>query len=559
MEKKEQIFSSLLKEDTKHQGLSKKGLILGSIALVVAAYAVVQSVTPSQPAQNESFLSSQNLFINEKVNIVSWKLVNPLDKQGELVQNIFAAPNGDLYANTRLSETKYPYTFQLYKYDQDTNSWDTSQSLATNVTKVAFTSNGQAYYLTNNKVLYKASNSSQQIINVEFFAISEQDVIYIRPEYNFNFPSQNYGKILKYDLGNVYLVKVDNFFTKQMVILNGEPFLIDNRYNLSSNYDSVKADYLSVAYDGTLWGIIEAQLGQNYFSQKLAYFNKQDKKWYSVSRISAHSVAALNRFQVAYIEFSQEKNIYISEQATVQPEYAYVENQETSYSVNVNDWNVDNDEPTGNDGSNNNTGGSVDSGPQVKSSKVVLNDTTLLDSAGRKYVLLTSETEYRYYQSSKLCFKATRDGFSSNKFHENCDKRSSYSITLVKSTDGKVFGGYSTKPWRADGHYSSSYDSLVFSVDKAESFEIKSQADHYAVYDHIEFGPSFGTRDLVIDFNLNKQTTLLGNSFEGSYDGDTWEERAGFLAGNTTYEINDVEVHLLSYSENDLFPQEEFY
>ncbi|CDW82622.1 UNKNOWN [Stylonychia lemnae] len=556
MEKKEQIFSSLLKEDTKHQGLSKKGLILGSIALVVAAYAVVQSVTPSQPAQNESFLSSQNLFINEKVNIVSWKLVNPLDKQGELVQNIFAAPNGDFYASTRLSETQYPYTYQLYKYDPDTNSWDTSQSLATNVTKVAFTSNGQAYYLSNDQVLYKASNSSQQIKGVKDFAISQQDVIYINA-YSWGSPiPTNYGKIIKNDLGNVYFVKADTIYIDQMVILNGEPFFIDSRQNLSSNYDSVKVNSLSVGYDGTLWGIMDSYLGSNYKLPKLVYFNEQDKKWYSVNRISAFQVAALNRFQVAYIEVSQQRNVYISDQATVQIEYAYVDDEEPSYSVNVNDWNVDNEEPTG---SNDNTGGSDDSGPEVKSSTVVLNDTTLLNSTGRKFVLLTTETEYRYYKSSKLCFKATRDGFSSNKFHENCDQRSSYSITLVKSTDGKVFGGYSTKPWRADGHYSSSYDSLVFSVDKAESFEIKSQADHYAVYDHIEFGPSFGTRDLVIDFNLNKQTTLLGNSFEGSYDGDTWEERAGFLAGNTTYEINDVEVHLLSYSENDLFPQEEFY
>jgi len=50
----------------------------------------------------------------------------------------------------------------------------------------------------------------------------------------------------------------------------------------------------------------------------------------------------------------------------------------------------------------------------------------------------------------KLEYRATRDGFGAKKFHEKCDNLNAPSLVLIKSTNGSIFGGFTTKNWKTE-------------------------------------------------------------------------------------------------------------
>ncbi|EGG19808.1 hypothetical protein DFA_06910 [Cavenderia fasciculata] len=51
----------------------------------------------------------------------------------------------------------------------------------------------------------------------------------------------------------------------------------------------------------------------------------------------------------------------------------------------------------------------------------------------------------------ELIHRGTRDGFSSRAFHDACNGKGE-TVTLVKSSDGNVFGGYNSQSWNSDNN-----------------------------------------------------------------------------------------------------------
>ena len=47
---------------------------------------------------------------------------------------------------------------------------------------------------------------------------------------------------------------------------------------------------------------------------------------------------------------------------------------------------------------------------------------------------------------SKLIFRGSRDGFTGEAFHRLCDN-SPNTISIIKSTEGKIFGGFASFKW----------------------------------------------------------------------------------------------------------------
>ena len=52
----------------------------------------------------------------------------------------------------------------------------------------------------------------------------------------------------------------------------------------------------------------------------------------------------------------------------------------------------------------------------------------------------------------ELLFRATEHGFTATKFHELCDNKGK-TLTIVKSTNNKIFGGYTPLNWNTSGNY----------------------------------------------------------------------------------------------------------
>ena len=71
---------------------------------------------------------------------------------------------------------------------------------------------------------------------------------------------------------------------------------------------------------------------------------------------------------------------------------------------------------------------------------------------------------------AELLYRATRDGFASAKFHELCDDKGS-TITFIKSSTGKRFGGYTHGPWKKGGEYYEDQKAFVFSLSNMTKHE----------------------------------------------------------------------------------------
>ena len=69
----------------------------------------------------------------------------------------------------------------------------------------------------------------------------------------------------------------------------------------------------------------------------------------------------------------------------------------------------------------------------------------------------------RYPKVTKL-YQATVDGFSKEKFYAKSIKKGATMI-IVKTTTGRIFGGFTKTSWDKSGSFKHDNSSFIFSVD----------------------------------------------------------------------------------------------
>ena len=95
-----------------------------------------------------------------------------------------------------------------------------------------------------------------------------------------------------------------------------------------------------------------------------------------------------------------------------------------------------------------------------------------------------------------LLYRGSRDGFSSAAFHSRCDLKGR-TLTIAKSTQGRVFGGYASVDWKAKyNDYRHDNKAFLFSLTSLVKIELVDP--HKAIYSHDKFLPTFGYDDLRI-------------------------------------------------------------
>ena len=83
-----------------------------------------------------------------------------------------------------------------------------------------------------------------------------------------------------------------------------------------------------------------------------------------------------------------------------------------------------------------------------------------------------------------LLYRASRDGWLLKDFHSKCDRKGA-TIVLVKTTKGRLCGGYTTIPWQNPKGWAVVVDAeaFVFSIDKLDIYpclDAKSAVMHCA-------------------------------------------------------------------------------
>ena len=151
--------------------------------------------------------------------------------------------------------------------------------------------------------------------------------------------------------------------------------------------------------------------------------------------------------------------------------------------------------------------------------------------------------------NGKLLYRATRDGFSSQSFHSNCDGKAN-TITIIKNNLNYVFGGYASIAWASSGLWASDNNVFVFSLrrngeSKNEKFMVTNAV--YALQMDTTDGPIFGGCDIIVENNSNvvADTHTQFGSYYNLPEGYTQfsENTKYYLAGKKGYLTVEIEVY----------------
>ena len=140
-----------------------------------------------------------------------------------------------------------------------------------------------------------------------------------------------------------------------------------------------------------------------------------------------------------------------------------------------------------------------------------------------------------------LLYKASKDGDSSSAFHQKCDGKS-FTITIVKTTTNKRFGGFTVFSWNSNGTYYSDRYAFIFSLDNKENYYINDCSGKNAIYCHSSYGPTFGSGH---DFYISNGCKSNSDSYDNTESTYFSKNKKNALAGEYNFTVNDYEVFQL--------------
>jgi hypothetical protein len=148
-------------------------------------------------------------------------------------------------------------------------------------------------------------------------------------------------------------------------------------------------------------------------------------------------------------------------------------------------------------------------------------------------------------KSWTLLYRGSRDGFGSSTFHSKCDGQTN-TITLIESTEGYVFGGFTPISWDSSESYKSdiSCRSFVFSVKNPhgrDGCKFPVSRPVYAIYCNSSYGPTFGNHSIYVADGCDGNTksyTCLGLAYANT-PGIADDE---FFTGALYFKVKQIEV-----------------
>lgn len=147
-------------------------------------------------------------------------------------------------------------------------------------------------------------------------------------------------------------------------------------------------------------------------------------------------------------------------------------------------------------------------------------------------------------QNWKLIYRASADGFDADTFHALCDGVEN-TLTIIKSTDDHVFGGYLNAPWPLKGLSVYDSEAFIFSLVNRVNKSIKIRCTGIAAYGDPECGPKFGHNDLFISNHSNLNVSSSG-CFGLSYEHPEYiwcsNEANSLLAGSKLFQTDEIEI-----------------
>lgn len=87
--------------------------------------------------------------------------------------------------------------------------------------------------------------------------------------------------------------------------------------------------------------------------------------------------------------------------------------------------------------------------PIDPASRLIMTDSTTLNETTKNFVYNTFKN---FHKNATLCYRASTHGWASSTFHTNCNNKGA-TLTVIKTTTGHIFGGYTSVSWRNANGY----------------------------------------------------------------------------------------------------------
>jgi hypothetical protein len=150
------------------------------------------------------------------------------------------------------------------------------------------------------------------------------------------------------------------------------------------------------------------------------------------------------------------------------------------------------------------------------------------------------------FHSWDLIYRGSRDGFTASAFHGKCDGRAK-TVTIIESTGGFIFGGFTPVAWDSSGAYKSddSGKSFLFTVKNPRGAEFRKfslKDSSKAIYCVSAYGPLFGNNcDIAVFDRCNAGTSSFTN-LGLAYVNDTGLDGQKVFTGERTFTVKEIEV-----------------
>jgi hypothetical protein len=149
-----------------------------------------------------------------------------------------------------------------------------------------------------------------------------------------------------------------------------------------------------------------------------------------------------------------------------------------------------------------------------------------------------------------LCWRGSYHGSSARAFHAGCDNKGR-TVTIVKSSKGQIFGGYTKIPWRSAGGFVYDPSAFIFLLkDFSGVAPLRSDRPYnskYSIYDHGASGPGFGDNFVIGDKSML--------SFASRTHPNSFTYGANDIGGNAPPVTNMIftESHTFSLLEMEVY------
>jgi len=147
----------------------------------------------------------------------------------------------------------------------------------------------------------------------------------------------------------------------------------------------------------------------------------------------------------------------------------------------------------------------------------------------------------------ELLYCSSKNGWGASDLHSRCDNKGP-TVTVIKCTDGYVFGGFMSSSMASTGKWTKCADAFIFSLHRPGSVgpvKLALQAEHagYAMIDHASCLTHFGLSDIVVLDGAN--STFPNSTTLRSYalpPGHAPVDANTFFTGAKDFQAAEIEV-----------------